>query len=44
MANIVLPTLVCNDDHGPGLDDDRSILDGEPGDLVELEDEEVGDS
>ena len=43
MADIVLPSLVLNDDDGPGIDDDHSVSDGEAGDLAEVEDEgEVG--
>ena len=38
MADIVLPSLVCNDDVGPGLDDDCSMSHGEAGDIAELED------
>ena len=39
MADIVLPSLVLNDDDGPGIDDDHSVSDGEAGDLAEVEDE-----
>ena len=40
MADIVLPSLVCNDDDdGPGVDDERSVSDGEAGDLGEVEDD-----
>ena len=33
LADSVLPSLVCTDDDGLGLDADHSISDGEQGDL-----------
>ena len=35
----VAQPLVCNGDDGLGLDEDRSISDGEPGGLADFEDE-----
>ena len=35
MADIVLPSLVLNDDDGPGIDDDHSVSDGEAADLAQ---------